>query len=246
MPTTKFDKHSVGALPGPADGKSEVVHWDEGSAGARLRVLAPVARTWIVRYRIGERSRVVALGKGAALSPADARKPAGAILAKAKLGRDTRIEVTEARAQASDTFKRLADSYICQGHRARRRASYLRDVRRYLLGGCRAVARPARGGDHPQARRRRSWATWRRGAPVAADRCRVALSAMFAWAMKQGLAEENPAAAVARIVEPKARERALSADELRAVWQATEGPGDFNAAVRLLLLTGQRRKRSAP
>ena len=26
------------------------------------------------------------------------------------------------------------------------------------------------------------------------------------------------------------------------MWQATEGPGDFNAAVRLLVLTGQRRE----
>ena len=79
-------------------------------------------------------------------------------------------------------------------------------------------------------------------APVAADRCRAALSAMFTWAMKQGLAEENPAAATARPVEPKARERVLSPDELRAIWQAAEGPGDFNAIVRLLLLTGQRRE----
>ena len=60
--------------------------------------------------------------------------------------------------------------------------------------------------------------------------------------MKQGLSEANPAASVARVVEPKARERSLSADELRLVWQATEGPGDFNAAVRLLILTGQRRE----
>jgi integrase len=63
--------------------------------------------------------------------------------------------------------------------------------------------------------------------------------------MKQGLAEENPAGAVARIVEPKARERTLSGDELRAVWNATEGLGDFNTVVRLLLLTGQRREEVA-
>jgi integrase len=68
---------------------------------------------------------------------------------------------------------------------------------------------------------------------------------MFAWAMKQGLAEENPAVAVARVVEPKARERTLTGEELRAIWEATEGPGDVNAIVRLLMLTGQRREEVA-
>ena len=241
MPTVKLEKHSVDTLPGPSAGRGEVIHWDQGLPGLGLRVLASGARTWIVRYRVGKRQRVVSLGKGAALSPAEARKRAGPILNKAKVGQDTRAEITEARAQASDTFKKLAESYLAKAIEPRRRASYARDVRRHLMVDAELLH------DLPVASitRRRIAAllgdiTSR--APVAADRCRVALSSLFTWAMKQGLAEENPAAAVARVVEPQARERALSAEELRAVWQATEGPGDFNAAVRLLMLTGQRRE----
>jgi integrase len=37
----------------------------------------------------------------------------------------------------------------------------------------------------------------------------------------------------------------LTDDELRSVWRATEGPGSFNAIVRALLLTGQRREEVA-
>ena len=38
------------------------------------------------------------------------------------------------------------------------------------------------------------------------------------------------------------RDRFLSDDEIGRVWRATEGPGAFNAIVRTLLLTGQRRE----
>ena len=104
-------------------GKTEVTHWDQDLPGLGLRVLASGARTWIVRYRLGKRQRVVALGKGSALSPADARKQAGIILAGAKLGRDARTDITDARAQASDTFGKLADSYIAKAIEPRRRPS---------------------------------------------------------------------------------------------------------------------------
>ena len=40
-------------------------------------------------------------------------------------------------------------------------------------------------------------------------------------------------------------ENALADDELVAIWEATAGPGDHNAIVRLLMLTGQRRQEVA-
>ena len=241
MPTTKLDKLSINSLTGPAAGKSEVIYWDQDLPGVGLRVLASGARTWIVRYRVGRQQRVVALGKGAALSPPEARKQAKPILNMAKVGKDARIEVTEARSQATDTFIKLAESYIAKAIEPRRRPNYQRDVRRYLLVDAALLH------DLPVAAitRKRIAALldeMASRAPVAADRCRVALSTLFTWAMRQGLAESNPAAAVPRIVEPKGRERTLSAGELRWVWQATGGPGDFNSIVRLLILTGQRRE----
>ena len=54
-----------------------------------------------------------------------------------------------------------------------------------------------------------------------------------------GLIERNPAVGVEHPPDRK-RERVLTATEIRALWQATAGPGDFNAIVRLLLLTGCR------
>ena len=38
------------------------------------------------------------------------------------------------------------------------------------------------------------------------------------------------------------RERVLTKHEIQAVWEATRGAGSFNAIVRMLMLTGQRRE----
>jgi integrase len=75
---------------------------------------------------------------------------------------------------------------------------------------------------------------------VAAGRARAALSALFSWAMENGLAETNPTVGTAKPKAPPSRERTLSDQELLAVWRAA-GDDDFGRIVRLLILTGQRR-----
>lgn len=59
--------------------------------------------------------------------------------------------------------------------------------------------------------------------------------------MQEGFSDRNPVGDTAKRPE-RARERVLSRDELKAIWHATDEPGDHNAIVRLLLLTGQRRQ----
>ena len=75
--------------------------------------------------------------------------------------------------------------------------------------------------------------------PVEANRVRSSLAAFFAWAVREGLANENPAAGGSRAPE-KTRDRVLRDDELRALWAATEDDRDYCAIIRLLMLTGQR------
>jgi integrase len=68
--------------------------------------------------------------------------------------------------------------------------------------------------------------------------------ACFQWAVKRGSIEVNPFANLPLTPVVK-RERVLTDEELRAVWSATAGPGSFNAIVRMLVLTGQRRDEAA-
>jgi integrase len=72
-----------------------------------------------------------------------------------------------------------------------------------------------------------------------ANRVRASLSALFAWAMRQGLLDNNPVSGTNRQPE-QSRTRVLSDAELRIIWSAL-GSDDYSAIVRLLILTGQRR-----
>jgi integrase len=78
--------------------------------------------------------------------------------------------------------------------------------------------------------------------PIAAARARDSLSALFGWAMREGLCDANPVVATN---DPGAgrpsRDRVLSMTELAAIWRACQDD-DFGQIVRLLMLTGARRR----
>ena len=79
----------------------------------------------------------------------------------------------------------------------------------------------------------------------AAHAARANLSAIFNWAMREGLCDANP---VSHTNDPsegiKPRERVLMDQELVAVWKACQDD-DFGRIVRLLILTGCRREEIA-
>ena len=77
--------------------------------------------------------------------------------------------------------------------------------------------------------------------PVAADRARSTLSAMFAWAIGEGLVEVNPVNGTNKVERNKSRERVLSDAELAAIWKAAPD-NDYGRIVKLLMLTAQRRE----
>jgi integrase len=73
-----------------------------------------------------------------------------------------------------------------------------------------------------------------------ASRARAHLSAFFTWAMKEGIAEANPVIGTNEPEGNAERDRVLSNDELRAVWNAC-GDDEYGKIVKLLILTGCRR-----
>jgi integrase len=76
--------------------------------------------------------------------------------------------------------------------------------------------------------------------PVSANRARASLSAMFRWAIGEGLCEENPVAGTNKQEENGPRERTLSDSEAAAVWLAAPA-NDYGRIVKLILLTACRR-----
>jgi integrase len=67
----------------------------------------------------------------------------------------------------------------------------------------------------------------------------VALSGLYSWAIREGLADLNPVQGTNRPVL-RARDRVLTKDELTTLWRGLDGRV-FDDFVRLLILTGQRR-----
>ena len=67
------------------------------------------------------------------------------------------------------------------------------------------------------------------------------MSAFFVWAMQQGYVESNPVLGTGRVKENPTRERVLTEHELAAIWRACDDT-DYGRIVRLLILTGCRRK----
>lgn len=80
-----------------------------------------------------------------------------------------------------------------------------------------------------------------RGSAVMANRTLEILRKMLSWAVEQGWAETNPAEGLKRPTREIPRGRALSDDELKAVWHGSERISEQGRAIlRLLILTGQR------
>lgn len=75
--------------------------------------------------------------------------------------------------------------------------------------------------------------------PIGANRSRAALSALFSWAIGEGVSDSNPVVGT-NLSNEVSRDRTFTDEELRLIWLHA-GSGQYGAIVRLLMLTGQRR-----
>ena len=219
------------------------VVWDDNAPGLGLRVQAG-KRSWIVRYRVAGVQRQKSLDGH--LKLARARSEASEIRTSAKRGADI---IAEGRAKA-EVAKREADAA-----RARSLGTiverYLPDAKKRLRPASFKVARLYLTGERywQQLRNRPADALGRReiltvlepwDGRITAAQMLAHLSACLTWGVERGLLERNPATGIRPPVEKVARERVLSDDELRAVWNAA-GDDTFGRIIKLLVLTGQRR-----
>jgi len=239
----KFTKDTVARLTIPP-GKTDHIAWDDDLPGFGIR-LRGMSRVFIVQYRHGLRQRRESLGDVRKIKLDDARKIARQRFASIELGVDPAAEKAKARrAQAATSalaLGRVADRYLAaKSHLMSARTN--RAARRYFE-------------THWKPLRLRSLDTIQRAdiaarlqelirdhGLMAASRARAHLSAVYSWAMAEGLCETNP---VIGTNNPTAgvppRDRVLTDRELSAVWRACldDDPGRI---VRLLILTGCRRE----
>ncbi len=81
----------------------------------------------------------------------------------------------------------------------------------------------------------------RKRSPATARLTYAALRGLFRWCIERELIEVSPCDYVKAPPRPAARDRVLTDDELRRVWQGADALGyPFSAIIKLLMLTGQR------
>jgi integrase len=223
-----------------AANKSDYIVFDDDIAGFGLR-FRDGRQSWVFQYAIGAGAdritRRIKIGDYPALSPARAREEAEDLHAKVHLHGDPAIERRKNRIEAGNTFGKLVEQYLQFKQRELRPRSF-EEVQRHLEVNAKQLHDLPLASIDQSVIARRLTAIAADGA-VAANRTRASLSAMFAWAMGEGLAAVNPVANTNRR-EEKPRDRVLSDAELLTIWQSLEDD-DYGTIVKILMLTGQRK-----
>ena len=234
----KLTKDTVAALALPA-GKSDHIEWDDMLPGFGVR-LRGKGKRWVVQYRAGTQQRRESLGEVRKVSLEDARKIARQRFAQVELGVDPAAERERANAAAL-TLGVVIPRYLAAKQDLLRPNSY-NAAKRYLEQHWKPLhGRPLEAIKRADVAGRLQETTKAYGRTSAA-RGRDNLSALYSWAIKEGLCEANPVLATNDPTEGiQARDRVLNDDEIRAIWNTCEDD-DSGRIVKLLLLTGCRRE----
>jgi integrase len=218
-------------------------------------------KSWAFRYRSRGKSRKLSLGpygKAPAIGVTKARALAAAELVKVRTGGDP---ARDRRRETADTFGAVARLFVERYARPKNR-SWKETAR--LLG---LIPDPERAEKDDVAtfivRKNSAVDRWGSrkvsdirqadviallddvvdgGAPVGANRVFSAVRKLFNWAQARHGLDSNPCSRVQRPSDENSRDRVLSDDELRRIWNAAGERGwPFGPLLQLLILTGQRR-----
>jgi integrase len=238
----RLDAKTVAGLKLP-DGKADVIHFDGALPGFGFRLRArgkEVRKSWVVQYRRAGGTRRMLLGSAEVLTAEQARAAAKKTLAGIALGQDPQAEKAARRSADRFTLAAMTEDYLASKESSVRARTFA-EVQRYLRG---PYFKPLHGMPVDTITRRdvaaRLLVITRESGAVTAGNARSALSALFVWALANGLAQANPVVGTARPKTPPARDRILSDRELAAIWKAA-GDDAFGRVLKLLMLMGQRR-----
>lgn len=240
QPATILTDAKIKALRRSADGQCEIR--DKSVPGLRVRFGNSGIKTFVLRKRVAGRYRNVTLGRYCeTFGLAEARRKARQLLNDFETKADPLAALPKPRKRVSATLsvKALWPDYrkAKAGHRTVREIE--RIFNRHILPefGDRPADKVTRG----EISRFIDQIAER--TPVMARTVLANLSSFYGWALPRlDQLESNPCRDAARPRAPKPRERVLDEAEIGALWKVLEGEGaPFGPAIKLLLLTGQRR-----
>jgi integrase len=231
VPTLKLTSRALDTLPLPSRGRVE--YFDESLPGFAIRIFPSGRRVFTLLYRMkGGRTKKkerVDLGTYPPLTLAQARELATKLKAEIQLGKDPRREraparPTDASVIAPDglTVKQLCEAYLIHpsGGGKLRAASTLPHYRRLMD----VEIVPAFGGRLAAEITRtevREWSeTLAQVKPVVANRAFAVMRRSYEWALGRDLVHSSPFVGIHKPAAEVPRDRVLSDDEIRAVFDA--------------------------
>ena len=199
---------------------------DSHMPGLYLVVQPSGAKGWAVRYRHQGVSRKHTIGSYPQLDLKTARTLGGKALRAAAEGRDPGREKRRARATKADSIDHVVAEFLDRHVRRSNRPRTAQETERLL----RLHVLPRwRGRIVHEITRRDVLDVLDRvvdgGAPIAANRTLAAVRKLFNWCVARDILSVSPCAGVKPPTAERSRDRVLSDDELRLVWQAADKIG---------------------
>jgi integrase len=207
--------------------------------GLYLIVQPSGARSWAVRYRHNGRPRKHTLGPYPTIDLKSARTLGTKALRAAAEGRDPTGERQEQRA---NTVEKVVAQFLVKHGQRRYRPRTFAEAQRLLKQN--VVAHWSRQPIASITRKQLRDMLDRLVAndtPMLANRVYSITRKLFGWSVEQEIIAISPFVGLKAPAEEKSRDRVLTDQELRAIWQAAGQMGVYGSLVRVLVLTGQRR-----
>ena len=242
MPRIKLTAIAIERLKGPESGRVE--YFDLTLPGFALRITDKGSRSWVVFYRNGGRLRRMTIGSYPALGLADARMAAREAMQAAARGNDPAMERAAKRTASPDLFEGGVQLFIDKyASRNRSAKETERIFKVYVLPKWRA--RTLENITRRDVVEIVETVLEERG-PYMANRVLAAIRKFFNWAMERDMVPASPAAMVSAPGRETKRDRVLSNDEMKYLWEGFDQLGwPFRPIFKMLLVTAQRRSEVA-
>ena len=236
---------------GIPDGRTSVTLWAMAPKGLGLRLRQGGAASWIFVYRpkgLGRsaNSRHVTLGGRDSLNLKQAEAAAGALAGQVAIGNDPREERREDRARDKAVLAAVLTSF--EASLKRRHIVNARTIGSTLRRGLAPLMTRDVGALTRKDIVQRIDALEAVGKPGAAQDLRRHARSLLEFAVTRGLVQFNvlagmrqPRSSRVERLQDARKGRALSDDQIAALWASAPVLGAFGALLRLALLTGLRR-----